>query len=132
MKLFRSLKPPSRHIDSGPWAQKAGSFNHYICQQCHRTTITQHRDAGATSYRLGCRATAGCPGMGLSQLYRVSQDPSQEPHARWWRAASQAELEAYVELLPESEREWCRTHHARGGCLIMETQRSSRVRQAVR
>jgi hypothetical protein len=127
MKMFRSMKPPAPEIDSRAWAQTAGSFNHYICQVCRRTTITQHRDAGTTSFRLGCRATRGCHGMGLSQLYRVSQDPSQAPHARWWRASTQDELDAYIALLPESEQQWARTHHARGACLIMETERSARV-----
>jgi hypothetical protein len=59
----------------------------YRCDKCQRYTVTLAVDAGDTPDRLGCRATPGCRGYGVSIGY---PDPWPEgvptvPEWEWYR-----------------------------------------------
>lgn len=60
-----------------------GKINQYTCQLCGGHIVTIDRDEGTTAMLLGCRATPGCKGSMVSEMYQVDQTLT--PDHEWYK-----------------------------------------------
>jgi hypothetical protein len=91
-RLRRSVTQTDPAHDDRPGAaavERAGNYpgpgrhNAYRCDDCGALTVVVHRDTGVTPMFLGCRATEGCQGRGVSLGYRSGPIPPHLLPARW-------------------------------------------------
>ena len=87
------------------------SMNGYSCDQCGGMTMTIDVHVGVTPMFLGCRATEGCSGTGVSRSYPPKLPPEGHRSPEWEWARPDAD--AFAEL-SESMRE----HVLRGGLVL--------------
>jgi hypothetical protein len=131
-KLFRSMAPRKINPVGASFAAADpghGVFNYWICEKCGQTTIGKHEHGGVTPFFLACRATKGCDGMATSRFYRVSQDVKQKPHVIWYRVFSVEQFDQAMVGYEKASVRWFWEHHQNGGCLLRETEISSRYGQ---
>lgn len=61
-----------------------GEVNGWRCDRCGHHTYCVHVDDGVTPMFLGCRATAGCKGTGISIMYPPPPIPQHVLEAVEW------------------------------------------------
>jgi hypothetical protein len=85
----------------------SSKINKYICQTCAGSIVTVDIDEGVTPFTLNCRATQGCGGKMISEMYRVDQ--SLKPEFEFYKVT-----ERKLKRMDAATADHCR----RGGLLI--------------
>jgi hypothetical protein len=103
-------------------------WNHYICQECGRTTVARHDNEGVTPFLIGCRAgmiktdkvwAPGCDGTAQSVFFEYPQNDDQVADVIFFRPPAEEAI-AFINQQPPMERIWLLEHYQKGGSLMRE------------
>lgn len=76
-------RPGAAAVEKAGHYPGPGRHNAYRCDDCHAYTVVRHADSGVTPMFLGCRATEGCKGQGVSLGYPEGPIPPEFLPAPW-------------------------------------------------